>query len=316
MKKHKKQTEKGNFIQNLLQNKVLISVLLCVIYFGSIAGFWFFYRANNNTLELLCYISQIIGGFFVVVGTVIAVLQYVFNSKSARDDADKQRKMEAAKMADEYRKNIIPLINSLSIAYTSTRFKKEIIDYLDSANLVEFNKHELERLFPEKKWMSYRVLLAQNYLLQTDENFKQLNYKYNHDNNLTNEEKNTIAKELNTALMGALVEISDRSTELSNSLEYMCICFNTNIADDETVYQSLHKSFFIAVHMIYIFAFEVNENEHDRLFYNIMTLYKKWKKINKEKMEEEMRVKVKMEEELNSVKTQYYEKITVKTKCK
>lgn len=67
--------------------------------------------------------------------------------------------------------------------------------------------------------------------------------------------------------------------------------------------------------MIYIFTFDANTNEHDRLFYNIMVLYKKWKKINLQKRAEEENNKVKLEEEMNSLKALYNDKITIKTKC-
>lgn len=67
--------------------------------------------------------------------------------------------------------------------------------------------------------------------------------------------------------------------------------------------------------MIYIWTFETNTNEHDRLFYNVMVLYKKWKRLNIQKKKEEENSNEQMEEEVNSLKAKYHDKITVSTKC-
>lgn len=314
MKKYLKDEHVG-LVQLLIKNKIKLCVLLCIVYLIIMGVFAWINRGDDSLLESLYYVSQIISALFVVVGTAIAVIQYIFNSDTARRDADKQRNLEAAKMADEFRKNVIPLISDLSVAYCDEKFNKEIIDYLDGANLEHFNKEELDRLFPENGYIQYRVQLARNYLVQTDEEFTKLENEYRNNTKLTKRDKDKIAEKLNDMILDSLVKVSQISTELSNSLEYMCICFNTNIADDKTVYQSLHQVFFKAVHMIYIFTFDANENEHDRLFYNVMVMYKKWKQINRQKEIEEVNNKVKLEEEMNSLKAMYNEKITIKTKC-
>lgn len=252
---------------------------------------------------------------FVIVGTVIAVIQYTFNSNTARNNADKQRKIEAAKMANEFRKNVIPLINDLSIAYCNPELRKEIIDYLDASDLEHFNQGEVRKLFPGNRCLLYRIQIAKNYLMKTSEEFCKLDEQYQCDTGMSEKEREKLKKKLNDMVLESLVKVSGMCTQLSNSLEYMCICFNTNIADDKTVYQSLHNVFFLAVHMIYIFTFESNTNEHDRLFYNIMVLYKKWKKLNLQKKDEEENNRIKLEQEMKSLKATYSDKITVKTKC-
>ena len=302
-------------VQWLINHKILVCIFLGVLYWGYICVFGWIGRNDSKLIEELGYVSQIISGFFVIIGTVIAVAQYVSNSNIARNEADKQRKMEAARMADEFRKNVIPMISRLSIAFTSDKLQKEVIEYLDNAKLVHFDKDEVERLFPEKRYMQLRALVAQHFLLRTSDEFRKLTNKYKNDKDITIEERKELSEQMTQYVFEATMELGALSMELSNSLEYMCICFNTNIADDETVYQSLHAVFFKAVHMIYIFTFDANENEYDRLFYNIMLLYKKWKKINQEKKLEEENDKEKLEEEMNSLKTLYHEKITVRTQC-
>ena len=315
MKKVRKKNDKTGIIQWLINNKIFVCVLFGILYMGSICIYGWINHNDVKLIENLCYVSQIISGFFVIVGTVIAVAQYVFNSNTARNEADKQRKMEAARMADEFRKNVIPMISRLSNAYTDDKLQREIIEYLDNSKLIHFNKDEMDKLFPRNKYMQYRTMVAQNYLLETNNEFRQLVKKCSDNKDEIQEERQNIERQIKKYMFDAITELGALSMELSNSLEYMCICFNTNIADDETVYQSLHTVFFQAVHMIYIFTFDINENEYDRLFYNIMLLYKKWKKINQQKKLEEENDKEKLEEEMNSLKTLYHEKITVRTQC-
>lgn len=307
--------EKKSVVQWLISNKIRICVGICVLYLGIIGVVTLFYIDSGNLLEILYYVSQILSALFVIVGTAIAVIQYIFNSDTARIEADKQRKIEAAKMADEFRKTVIPLVSKLSVAYSDKTLRKEVIDYLNDAELDLFNKEEVKKMFPGDLSLQYRVQIAKNYLTKTSEKFRELDTKFRTDNSLSDKQRKDLENQLNGMVAEAYSEVSVVSTELSNTLEYMCICFNTNIADDKTVYQSLHNVFFLAVHMIYIFSFEANVNEHDRLFYNIMVLYKKWRKINREKQIEEANNKVKLEKELNSLKTKYGEQITVKTKC-
>ena len=297
----------------LREKKILICCLLGGAYLAFIGGFAWYYIDTDNLLEILYYVSQIFCGGFVVVGAVIAVIQYVFNSNEAKAENNKQRTIEAARLADEFRKTALPLINELCIAFSETKLLSEIIEYLDKQQLEQFNKEELDKLFPQEKWMEYRIEIAKNYLLRKDTEFKALDEQYNATKDSF--QKRTLAQKLNEALYEGHKKVSEMSNELANTLEYMCICFNTNIADDETVYQSLHKVFFLAVQIIYIFTFSVNQNEHDRLFYNIMILYKRWKKISIEKQQQEKDNAIIIEEQIQMLKKQYDESIHVKTIC-
>lgn len=151
---------------------------------------------------------------------------------------------------------------------------------------MDTDEKEIDKLFPNDKYKEYKVLLAENYASEKDEEYKELKKKVNNPA-ISAKDKAILNAQIAEKRTKYYKFVSGKATELANLLEYMCICFNTNIADDKTVYQSLHKVFFLGVHMIYIFTFDSNVNEYDRVFYNIMTLYKKWKKMNQEKKQEE-----------------------------
>ncbi|WP_394883733.1 DUF4760 domain-containing protein [Clostridium tertium] len=70
----------------------------------------------------------------------------------------------------------------------------------------------------------------------------------------------------------------DTLNETLNTLEYFCMYFNSQVADEETVYQSLHQSFLSMVKILYFRIASRNENGKDKYYTNIIQLYNKWSK--------------------------------------
>ena len=103
------------------------------------------------------------------------------------------------------------------------------------------------------------------------------------------------------------LNIDDCILNLANKLEYFSICFNSGIADEDTVYQSLHSAFFDCVHMLYVFIFYANTSEHDRFFSNISSLYVRWRDWYDTLIEQE-------NDEINKMKKRVNDKIVVKSK--
>lgn len=64
-----------------------------------------------------------------------------------------------------------------------------------------------------------------------------------------------------------------------NDLEYFCIYFNSNIADSNTVYQSLHQTFFDLIPIAYIFIASLNTSSANKYYTNIIEVYKKWHEL-------------------------------------
>lgn len=309
MKKTKDSDKPSIWVEAVTHNKICITLIVLIIYLAIMVVVCV---TSSWNWEKIYYISQIISGVFVVGGLVVSILQYTASNIYNSILRNQERKIKAAEMANEFQRTVIPLISKLSQAYSDEKLKEAIIDRLDSSQLTHFNKEELERIFPKNLYIIYRAQVARHYAMEVDSKFEELDNKYRTDKSLTEEEKEQLGKVLSMKICEYVQEVSAICTELSNMLEYMCICFNTNIADDTTVYQSLHKVFFQGVQMIYIFTFDVNENEHDRLYYNIMLLYKKWKETYNEKKCAEEQLKEKMESEVDNIKNKYREGITVR----
>lgn len=64
---------------------------------------------------------------------------------------------------------------------------------------------------------------------------------------------------------------------LLNDLEQFSMNFVQNLADSDTVYQSLHQSFFYCFGMLYYPICKNNLSSKDKYYTNIIYLYKNWK---------------------------------------
>lgn len=72
-----------------------------------------------------------------------------------------------------------------------------------------------------------------------------------------------------------------------NLLEYFCMSFNNGIADEETVYQSLHQSFLGTVKLVYFHIAIQNTTGKDKYYTNIIKLFNKWSiRHNEQQMKE------------------------------
>lgn len=77
----------------------------------------------------------------------------------------------------------------------------------------------------------------------------------------------------------AYLEFDHVSHTLLNRLEHFCMALNSEIADDEVLYPSLHQIFFSIVSSLYIFICDANSgNPVDKYFTHVTDLYNKWMK--------------------------------------
>lgn len=253
--------------------------------------------AWKMSLEDIYYVSQIVSSIIVVTGLVISVLQYLDTTFTNKDIREREKKVKAAEMANEFQKNLIPLINIISKAYSNSKLNETILEKIKSFNLLMFNREEMLSIFTEKEIIEAITALQVSYLVS---NYKPIKES---DSKSRGEKIEYSPKDKVEA-----VDIFNKSvTELANSIEYFSINFNSGIADEDTVYQSLHGIFFKCVEMLYIFMFYSNERESDRLFSNTSKLYVKWKGKHDRLAEEEQK-------ELNMMKNKVKEKIVVEAK--
>lgn len=72
-------------------------------------------------------------------------------------------------------------------------------------------------------------------------------------------------------------DIRDMLDELLNRLETWAMAFNIGLADESTVYQSIHQSYLETIKYFYPTICRYNDNDvHDQYYTNIRDLYIKW----------------------------------------
>lgn len=279
-----------------MKNKRVITGI-CVSVYVTVLVIGYFVEAKS--LNDLYLISQIIASVIVVSGLIVSVLQYVDTSLSNSDIRKREKKVKAAEMANNFQKDLMPLMNALTKLYSDAKLNDTVINKIKQSNIKMFNKEEVNEIFSQEEVVNVLVKLQVAYLI---EHYKPQNVDRDKEtgeiHEVTYSEKDK---------MEAMHSISSIIGELSNGLEYFSINFNSGIADEDTVYQSLHGVFFGCVYMIYMFAFKNNEKESDRLFSNTSSLYNKWKQKHDQLAKDE-------EEEISRMKKSVNEKIVVSAK--
>ena len=231
---------------------IITYIVILLIPFLALGGI------GHGALEKSYFISQILAALFVIIAGLIALAQYIANNNEIDDSRKRQKIVEAAELANLYRKEVLPLSGKLSKIYSNNQYLKEITKVLQEQDLILFNKKECTSIFGKDKLVEWITECALSSLM-----LKELQI----DNN-----KETLIKMLNNETQ----EVANIVSELANTLEYFSIKLNTNIADKKTVYQSLHGDFFECVRELYIYIASLNIDESDRLYSNIMKLYVDW----------------------------------------
>lgn len=274
--------------------KVVASIFIAAYIFVTVIVYYIVHK----DLESTYYISQIIGGIFIVSGLVVSVLQYTAAYVDKLVLNEKEKKIRAAEMANEFQAEIIPLSITISAAYAKSGLNSKLLPKIENMKLEMFDRDEVLRIVSEQEISNAFSQLCAGYLID----------HYEGKNIVKNEDGTIVEMKIDRLEMAHAKEKMDASLiNLANKLEYFSICFNSGIADEDMVYQSLHKAFFQCVHMLYIFVFYDNVLECDRLFSNVSALYLNWYKRYEDLIEKENK-------EVANMKKSVKEKIVVKSK--
>ncbi|MFZ7973231.1 hypothetical protein ACO1GZ_07410 [Fusobacterium watanabei] len=209
-----------------------------------------------KTVELLVTAG---GAFFVWQ-------QLRFARKELKDRFTYQKREKAVELAKYFEKLLDDaLIVTLVIEKSKiSEIMKNLKINENRILLEEFNSLELKKIIPkfEKKYKDKRY---SDFLKEIkNEDLKNIFMSYNL--NYENQEK--------------AIEIIKRIIlKNMNRLEHFSMCFISDIAEEQIVYQSLHQVFLSYVEMSYILIARMNSNGgKDKYYTNIIELYKIWKK--------------------------------------
>lgn len=254
----------------LSSHKILLGIFTAIIYliFSIAIPYFVIWKDSDHTLEFCYYMSQILAGLCVALSTILALIQYSSSCNDHKNDRLDKKRVEAAKLARSFAEDAIPKIDRFATLYSTDEKIKDIPDLLFEKDLKDFDKDEVKTILNNYEDVQHRLIVSyyRTYIVPS---MSEKEVKDSH----------TVADKLTLSLNLFFSECND----LANLLEYYAICFNADIIDDRTLYQSLHTSFFQTVHMLYCIIFVNNENESDRLYSNISRLYTRWMNIYRQK---------------------------------
>jgi hypothetical protein len=244
---------------------------------------------DANILEKLYFFTQIClaGISSVVIPATLGYAVFQYNNQKKH-----LKIIKAAELAKLYQETIIEDISDILSVFNTYEINKIISEKIDLRKISEFNLLELKKLLPEE---DIKKIIAVSMIVD---------FVYNGKNEKTIRFKKQNGEEP-VEVVHNETSLKDSITQLLNKLEYFCMHFNSGVAEDKTVYQSLHQSFFITVENLYVFIARANDDESscDKYYTNIIKVYKKWRKIKDKQERKEAKIsrKIKRLEEKKNV---------------
>lgn len=234
--------------------------------------------------------------YVVLVCTVVTagtILFYIFNYVIQKR---KYRAENAINIAKEYANRIINLNRYIDEVYKAYDVLP-VINRLDSMKLMNFDENEMEELHlteelavldaiykePLKREEQLLLLCSRGFIPDNPGMVEAVSKEIR--------EKTPQGKEIEKALLPVLKkDFECIVATMLNTLETIGMRFNTNIANDKIVYQSLHQVYLKSVKMLYYPIARINKSAANRNYTNIVDLYKDWNNKYIRKCEKENRL--------------------------
>lgn len=261
-----------------------ISFLIPLLYKNKIA--------NYTYMELCYYISQIMSALFVVLGVVIALLQYVastYESQALREremelhekeiiDLEKDRVQKAIDLSEYYKDNILDNIFIIDSIYKNMKIT-DILDKIKISEMKEFDQYELNELLkPEEIEKIAKLMNNENFIPTLILNsqiygFAEQGFQVVDVINDNGEIEKRI--KCNESIL--IREYSNILNSTLNNAEYFAMNFMHNTADETVVYQSLHKTYLKFMRTVYYDISINNIKGEEKLYTNAIELFNLWK---------------------------------------
>ncbi len=240
-------------------------------------------------LETMYYGTQICGTIVLVFTLIVAVAQYFFHKGEYKEnhrfnvELHEHRKREKAlELTGFYKDNILGHTIMFNRVYQKIGIK-QMLGKVKQSDMKNFDEYELERNYIKADLDEIRKIK------KTDKFFEALE-EFHHIHKTNRNEIGKDKLDLNDPEVRDRLETSylDEQRKILNHLEFFAMHFVNGVANEEIVYQSLHKTFLTIVELFYFDICLNNVKDGSKLFTNVIALYNKWKdRAEKEKAERE-----------------------------
>lgn len=245
-----------------------------------------------NILKIIPDVVQVLANISIVCTLLFGAYQIYLDKKERELQNRKQERLKAIDLAGLYSKELINNISYLSSVYEKAGIQEKL-QKIKPIQLKKFDRAELEELFTLQEIkeideamnnIDLKILMDEAY--KHFKNRKEhivefitdsaIHFKVKNEEAVSTLDDDTFYKQnmLNDLYYNKIYRNTLNDT--LNTLEYFCMYFNSGVADEETIYQSLHQSFISMVQVLYFKISFRNYNGKDKYYTNIIDLYEKW----------------------------------------
>ena len=201
--------------------------------------------------------------------------------RAYKHQKDRTKKEAACNLAKEYASSVIEKYADINSVFAGAGIMEMVRSSFNLRELNNFDKEELEALFKKNNvdraafemkitYIDPKIILNSRMLRACS----------------TEERERTFAcyaskdEEGNPKVVNGSYLQNDLAYEIAsllNELEWFAMTCRYGLADEEILYQSLHKTFLSTVWMLYYHISSNNVNNEDKLYTNVIWLFCKWR---------------------------------------
>lgn len=231
-----------------------------------------FVNYNTEVLNKVYLISEILLSLISSIGIIFTLIYAIRQYESEK----RHRKIsKAADLAKLYAEELLDPMRLILNEFIEHRDLMKIIEKIDIDLVEDFSVEEAEEKLKisEEERKRYACLIRQQIYDEQS--------KYNEQT-------------LKLVIQDTL-----------NRIEYLCTYFNSGIAEDMTVYCSLHQTFLKLMKYAYIYIVDTNKDDMEKYYMNIIKTFNLWSKIYKEQKKNVKLEKNKLRNKYSAEKKKY-----------
>ena len=263
------------------KNRMIIAIAIgiCVILAECITAF--FSIDHKAYTESLYYISQFVNCAVVACGVIYAAWQYYQSLRDSERNADIVRVQKAIDLAQFYKDNILAKYPPIRYVFDESKIC-DIFSAIPSSSMHSFDTTELNQFLKESDIKKLQNIQSSDKFIKSLINANVIyDMKLNIDKEIQSIKNNgdntqTITFTVNKEPV-VIAFFRNYIDEALNNMEFFAMHFSHNAADSSVIYQSLHQSYIEIVEALYYFIASQNNDSANKLYTNVIDLYRKWK---------------------------------------
>ena len=294
----------GNFLDYIINHLlcILVLILIFITSFAILRLFPSYMPTDIQSQEIYIFGISLanIGVWFTGVGVLIAAFWSMFQFSKSVSRKQQENGAEIAKLfSDDLLEKCAVLGKVILSSELNPLLKYDNLDYKSFKN---FDIKELIDLYDgndevcrKMKYILSSDEIQQIYLRKLDTTISLKDISIN-DKKYTTEEARQIFILNNKNMPFRFIDLV---SNVLNTLEYISMYISSQSADSKYVYQSLHQIFLKTVKLLAPIICVQNKNYSDKLYTNIIFVYKDWCELNEKDKKSEAKKKEKIYKILN-----------------